>query len=242
MFEDADGRARQTGAQHQGRVIQLVTQNETTLQTPERIFILSLDWFLTTHVKRSSLRLQFTIHGYLYGKGGLSPLSDKTGNTADCAPIDVMPKSSYINLRRRRFVPLVWATLAGGESADSDRMNPDPKPVFRNTPNSHIQGFKQEMFFPQQNRSNHRQHKSREHKNTDKKNDLRDSGSAKTMDVQKLIPSRWGLECSWNWLQNPSQTPWMTQHPRICRPTAPVLHGCRGSLQTHTPRFTTTPK
>lgn len=32
MFEDPDGRARQTRAQHQGGVIQLITQNETTLR------------------------------------------------------------------------------------------------------------------------------------------------------------------------------------------------------------------
>lgn len=32
MFEDPDGRARETRAQHQGGVIQLITQNETTLR------------------------------------------------------------------------------------------------------------------------------------------------------------------------------------------------------------------
>lgn len=36
MFEDADGRARQTSTQHQGRVIQLITQNETTLQNHKK--------------------------------------------------------------------------------------------------------------------------------------------------------------------------------------------------------------
>lgn len=32
MFEDPDHRARQTSAQDEGRVIQLVTQDETTLE------------------------------------------------------------------------------------------------------------------------------------------------------------------------------------------------------------------
>lgn len=33
MFEDPDGGAGQASTQHQRRVIQLVTQNETTLKT-----------------------------------------------------------------------------------------------------------------------------------------------------------------------------------------------------------------
>lgn len=42
MFEDPDGRARQTGAQHQRRVVQLITQNETTLkQKKKKLFFLS---------------------------------------------------------------------------------------------------------------------------------------------------------------------------------------------------------
>lgn len=38
MFEDPDGGAGQTGTQHQGRVVQLITQNETTLQKPQKEF------------------------------------------------------------------------------------------------------------------------------------------------------------------------------------------------------------
>lgn len=38
MFEDPDGRARQTSSQHQGRMIQFITQNETTLQNHKKNF------------------------------------------------------------------------------------------------------------------------------------------------------------------------------------------------------------
>lgn len=41
MFEDPDRRAWQTGAQHQRRVVQLITQNETTLEKEQKkIFFL----------------------------------------------------------------------------------------------------------------------------------------------------------------------------------------------------------
>lgn len=38
MFEDPDCRARQTSTEHQGRVIQLITQNEATLQHHKNSF------------------------------------------------------------------------------------------------------------------------------------------------------------------------------------------------------------
>lgn len=88
--------------------------------------------------------------------------------------------------------------------------------------NSHIKCFTQEMFFycrtvqiTQENRLNLSFVGTRDVKQW----------------IKKLLPSPSGLECSWNWLQTPSQIPWMTQHPRTLQPSAPIPHGCPGYLQ-----------